>query len=91
MTPKESGWGERFDEQFCRESSWPGGGLDLLEGNREEVIAFIAQVEATAIAATEARERARLREEVVKMPAFELDGDGGTLLRLADVLALLRD
>ena len=54
-TPKESGWRERFDEQFCRESSWPGGGLDLLEGNREEVIAFIAQVEATAIAATEAR------------------------------------
>ncbi len=38
-----------------------------------------------------AQERARLREEVVKMGAFELDEDGGALLRRKDILALLRE
>lgn len=56
-------------------------------GDLSMMVGVVGEVREQAIA----QERARLREEVVKMPAFELDGDGGTLLRLADVLALLRD
>ncbi len=62
--PKESGWRERFKKEFCSVSGVPifiGGVLQadnhiaMLEKDADRVIAFIAQVEATAIAATEAR------------------------------------
>jgi len=52
-TPKESGWRERFEEQFVEVNKIP---LYVSGENiPQQITTFIAQVEATAIAATEAR------------------------------------
>jgi hypothetical protein len=101
LTPKESGWRERFNEQFCNEKvcrtcrnkecdysttgcPWYQTTVFLHSENAEQIIAFIAQVEATAIAATEAR----ILEGIEKLPIRTSDTHYGDYVDVEDIRAL---
>lgn len=88
-TPKESGWKEEFREYFDKALKPKKPTMKNLD--RELLVDFISKVEATAIA----QERARLREEVVKLPTYIINESWARnineVVALRDVLALLRD